>query len=284
MQLFVNQSITQSIDSIHIKIYTSQKHIIQEYIKTNNLTEYFNKNKTNKYGKNIVKKDNVILFQYFHQNSRYTSFQDYTMIEVHGLKKYNKQDKIKKQNLVNLFLYLKTYNLQYDIQKLDYAIDIKNISIKNLYIRKKSKRNKLNDISIKDKTNIILDPFILEDTDKYNTNRNNRLIAYDKSYKENLEENILRLEINLYPQVFRQIRKLDNPLVILDEIIKQIEKYRIYIIEDSIKRDEIQDLYRESGYKNNKRLNTKIDKSLQETKHQIVKYTYTDIEDMLCYF
>lgn len=276
--------ITNSIDTIHIKIYTSNTNVIKQYIKTNNQIEYYNKNKNNKYGKNIVKKDNVILFQYYNQNSSYSSFQDYTMIEVHGLKKYNKQDKIKKENLVNLFLYLKTNNLEYDIQKIDYAIDIKNISIKNLYIRKNTKRNKLNDIKKIDNTNIKLNPFILENTDKYNTNRNNRLIAYDKSYKENLDENILRLEISLYPQVFRQIRKLDNPGIILNEIIKQIEKYKIYIIEDTNKRDEIQDLHKNNGYKNNKRINEKLDKLINNTDHKIVNYTYNDIGDMLCYF
>ena len=46
-----------NIDSIHIKTYTIDKSVIKDFIEENNLTKFYNKNKNNKYGKNIVKKD-----------------------------------------------------------------------------------------------------------------------------------------------------------------------------------------------------------------------------------
>ena len=274
-----------NIDTIHIKAYTSDIAIIQSFIKHNNLISFYKSNKNNKYGKTVVKnKNNVILFSFYKQSSIFSSFQDYVMIEIHGLKKYNEQDKIKKANLLKLLIHLKSNNISYDIQKLDYAIDIKNKNIDNVLIIKQSKRNKLNDISNTNKTDLILKPFILESTEKYNTNRNSKCIIYDKKYKEKMKNELLRIEINLYPNTFRQIRKLDKPELTLQEIAKNIEKYSILTFEDKQDRNKIAEFQTSTDNKNNARVNIKRELLLNTIKHEIIKYDYKDIEDLLCYF
>ena len=267
-----------NIDSIHIKTYTIDKSVIKDFIEENNLTKFYNKNKNNKYGKNIVKKDKTILFSYYSQKIKYDSRLSYTMLEIHGLKKYSSQDTTKKEYLLKLLLHLKKNNIEYDIQKLDYSIDIENIKLENIFLYKNSKRNSFNNIVNHD----IKEPFILENSKAYNTNRNNRLIAYDKALKEGLEEEILRIEINLYPNTFRKIRKKDNIENLLIDIKDSLEIYEIYIIKEEEIRNKIIEFHRENNYKTNKRVRSKLLKLLDEYKK--IKFDYLCIEELLCYF
>jgi len=269
-----------NIDSINIKTYTLDKSIIQDFIEENNLTKFYNKNKNNKYGKSIVKKDNTILFQYYSQSNKFNSLLSYTMLEVHGLKKYSSKDITKKEFLLKLLVHLKKNNIEYDIQKLDYSIDIENQKLENIFLYKNSKRNSFNNILNHD----IKTPFILENSIAYNTNRNNRLIAYDKSLKEDLEEEILRIEINLYPNIFRQIRKKDNIENLLIDIKKALEIYEIYIIKEEELRNKIVLFHKESNYKTNKRVRAKILKMLDEVDYKKIEFDYSSIEELLCYF
>ena len=264
----------QNIDSIHIKVYQSNTLVILDYIKINNLSKYYNPNKHNKYGKQIVKKNNTILFSYYKQTSQYTSFNDYLMLEIHGLKKYNTEDQIKEDTLYDLLHHLKLNQVQYDIQKLDFSIDIKNIKLQNIFLYKTTKGKKINDISIHD----ISKPYILEQAVEHNDNRNNRCIIYDKKEKEQLEslkDELLRIEISLYPNVFRQIRKLDDDSLIQREIQKQIEKYQIFIISDTKKRNLIQQYHKDHDYKSNQRVRTRLEKLIQDKNTVMIDYDYS---------
>lgn len=279
-----NLSFKEYIDSVHIKIYqTKAIATIERFIEKNNLKKYYNKNQHNDYKKAIVKENNIILFSFYYQTFKDYFIEDFIIIEVHGLKKYSKEDKIKNNYFINLLQELAKDKEEYHLQKLDYSIDI-NQEANNIFLYKEAKGSNYNSLANFDFKSSTSGNYRLEiDNENYNSNRKNRATIYDKKLKENLSDTTTRVELSLLAQTFRDLRKLDDSQNFLSYLKREINTYKIYYFKDTELLNSCIEFYKNENYSIKSRTLKKLEKKYLRYSEKI-ELDFKNLENFFCNF
>jgi len=279
-----NLSFKEYIDSVHIKIYqTTAIATIERFIEKNNLKKYYNKNQHNDYKKAIVKENNIILFSFYYQTFKDYFIEDFIIIEVHGLKKYSKEDKIKNNYFINLLQELAKDKEEYHLQKLDYSIDI-NQEANNIFLYKEAKGSNYNSLANFDFKSSTSGNYRLEiDNENYNSNRKNRATIYDKKLKENLSDTTTRVELSLLAQTFRDLRKLDDSQNFLSYLKREINTYKIYYFKDTELLNSCIEFYKNENYSIKSRTLKKLEKKYLRYSEKI-ELDFKNLENFFCNF
>ena len=201
---------------------------------------------------NITDTRNPIIYSYHNGSVDGTQ---YTTFKFSGLKTYDKKLDNRKSRLLNKFIdFLIKIDIEYRLKRIDLAYDFHiNKSIKNflpIMVNRKGMKSKPNDpLNYYENTSLYLEDDSVEKPSI-------RAYLYDKTYKHNLDEQIIRFEISI-----RNMKKEDNTFeLIMEHLQEQLAKFRLYYFSVIAECNKNKRLYKKN-YKFSKKLEKSIIKS-----------------------